>query len=157
MFRQMRRIKQQLTQEQAIEILNKNTAGVLALQGDDGYPYAVPLSYAYQDGTIFFHSANNGHKIDAIAQSPKASFCVIDQDQIVPEEVTTDYISVIAFGKIRVISDQDEVHSALVLLGNKYCANHQEAYHAEIEKYGKVVSMFVLEIEHITGKSHRKN
>ena len=95
MFREMRRFKQLLPQETAIEILNRNTSGTLALIGDNDYPYAVPISYVYIDGKLYFHSAKSGHKIDAIIKHEKASFCVIDQDHIVPEKYTTYFRSVI--------------------------------------------------------------
>ena len=89
--------------ESCVEVLRKGTSGVLAVSGDDGYPYAVPLSYVYDDGRLFFHCAPSGHKLDAIAGNEKASFCVIDQDHVVPEEYTTYYRSVIAFGRARVL------------------------------------------------------
>lgn len=97
-FREMRRKKQVLSQQEVVDIMHKGTSGVLALIGDNDYPYAVPISYVYDDGKIFFHSAKSGHKIDAILKNAKASFCVIDQDYIVPEEYTTYFRSVIAFG-----------------------------------------------------------
>ena len=75
MFREMRRFKQLLPQETAIEILNRNTSGTLALIGDNDYPYAVPISYVYIDGKLYFHSAKSGHKIDAIIKHEKASYC----------------------------------------------------------------------------------
>ena len=89
MFREMRRRKQQLSESECSAILARGTSGVLALRGDEGYPYAVPLSYVYDDRKIYFHSAKAGHKIDAIRSCSKASFCVIDQDEVVPEEYTT--------------------------------------------------------------------
>ena len=85
MFREMRRKKQALRPEDCARILAQGTSGVLALLGDDGYPYAVPLSYVYHEGRIYFHSAMTGHKLDALRRCPKASFCVVDQDQMVPE------------------------------------------------------------------------
>ena len=86
MFREMRLKRQQMAPEEAAEVLKKGTSGVLALAGDEGYPYAVPLSYVYdeQEGTIIFHSAKSGHKIDAVRRDGKASFCVVGQDQVVP-------------------------------------------------------------------------
>ena len=98
MFRPMRRFKQALSPEECRAVLERGTSGVLALSGDGGWPYAVPLSYVYADGKIYFHSAKSGHKVDAIRSCPRASFCVIDQDHIVPEEYTTYFRSVIAFG-----------------------------------------------------------
>ena len=99
MFRNMRRSKQVLSQEDSIAVLEKATSGVLAVSGDDDYPYAVPVSFVYADGKIFFHCAKSGHKLDAIARNSKVSFCVIDEDKIVPEEYTTYFRSVIAFWK----------------------------------------------------------
>ena len=83
MFRQMRlKEENQLPQEHAVKILENNTHGVLALDGDDGYPYAVPVSYAYEDGKIYFHgAAEGGHKLDSIARNSKVSFCVVEKDE----------------------------------------------------------------------------
>ena len=86
MFREMRRNGQELPLEECTAILNRGTSGVLALSGDDNYPYAVPVSYAYDGYKLYFHCAKSGHKIDAIRRNAKASFCVIDQDLVVPEE-----------------------------------------------------------------------
>ena len=112
MFREMRRKRQKLSKEECEEILFRGTSGVLAVSGDDGYPYAVPLSYLYENGKIFFHCAKTGHKLDSIHRNEKASFCVIDQDQIVPEEYTTYFRSVIVFGRIRVMEEDDARRTA---------------------------------------------
>ena len=110
MFRQMRRIRQQISQEECAEILRRATSGVLGLHGDDGYPYTVPVSFVYRPGgegfgTIGFHCAKVGHKIDAIRRDPKVSFTVIDRDEVMPRERTTKFCSVIAFGRARIIED----------------------------------------------------
>lgn len=108
MFREMRRSRQQLSEKESMEILENGTAGVLALSGDEDYPYAVPISYVYCGSRLYFHSAVSGHKIDAVQKSNKASFCVISQDHIVPEEYTSYYKSVIAFGRIRLLTEESE-------------------------------------------------
>ena len=104
-FREMRRKRQQLAEEESIAILEKATAGTLALLGDNDYPYAVPISYVYHDGKLYFHSALAGHKVDAIRKCDKASFCVIEQDDVQPEKYTTFFRSVIAFGRIHIIEE----------------------------------------------------
>ena len=86
MFREMRRKNQALSREEAAAVLDRALSGVLALSGDDGYPYAVPISYVYDGGKLYFHCAKSGHKLDALQRNPKASFCVVDQDQIVTAE-----------------------------------------------------------------------
>ena len=96
-FREMRRKRQQLAEEESIAILEKVTAGTLALLGDNDYPYAVPISHVYHERKLYFHSALAGHKVDAIRKCDKASFCVIEKDDVQPEKYTTFFRSVIAF------------------------------------------------------------
>ncbi len=149
MFREMRRNRQQLPQEEAIRILTERTSGVLALHGDDGYPYAVPLSYVYHDGKLYFHCAQSGHKLDAIRSDCHASFCIIDQDQVVPEKYATSYRSVIAFGQIRIVSDDTQKREALTLLAQKYAHNDGQQ---EINRLFSHTCLLEFTIEHLTGK-----
>ena len=151
-FRQMRRKRQQLSQEESIAILQKATAGTLALLGDDDYPYAVPISYVYNEGKIYFHSALNGHKVDAIRKYDKASFCVIEQDDVQPEKYTTFFRSVIVFGRIHIIEDEKEKLEIVRMLGNRYNPNQDDALQNEIESGLSRLLAIRLDIEHLTGK-----
>lgn len=152
MFREMRRFKQQLPEETAAAILDRNTAGTLALLGDDDYPYSLPISYVYADGKIYFHSAKSGHKIDAIKKHEKASFSVIDKDEIVPEKYTTYFRSVIAFGKVRLVEDLDEIRRIATVLAMKYSADFAEGIPAEIDSSINHMAIIEMEIEHMTVK-----
>lgn len=153
MKREMRRIKQLLPEEKTAEIMERNTAGVLAVKDDEGYPYAVPISYVYADGKVYMHSAKEGHKVDAVKNYDKASFCVIDKDQIVPEEYTTYFRSAIAFGKVRLIEEGEEKQRAIELLGRKYNPNGtEEDLQMTIEKEDPRFVIIALDIEHMTGK-----
>lgn len=153
MFREMRRNKQLLSDEESIEILKSATSGVLALLGDDEYPYAVPISYVYDDSKIYFHGAKTGHKIDAIKRCDKASFCVIDQDEIMPEEYTTYFKSVIVFGKVRILENEKEISAAIEKLAIKYHPKDSEENRSEvIAREWKPLCMIEFSIEHMTGK-----
>lgn len=153
MFRDMRRKKQSLSMEESVEILKKGTSGVLAVLGEEAYPYAVPMSYLYEDGKIYFHSAKSGHKIDAIKQNEKVSFCVIDQDYIIPEKYTSYFRSVIVFGKIHVMENEQEKYRAIERLAMKYAPNDNvENRTKEIEREWKLLCMLELTVEHMTGK-----
>ncbi|MEI0486937.1 pyridoxamine 5'-phosphate oxidase family protein [Brachyspira intermedia] len=153
MFREMRRKKQLLSNEETIAILEKCTSGVLAILGDDNYPYAVPLSYAYYDNRIVFHSARNGYKLDAIRNNNKASFCVIEKDDIKPEEYTTYYRSVIAFGKVFIIEDEDKKREAIEKLSIKYHPyDKKENRDYAIDREYNALCMIELCIEYMTGK-----
>ena len=153
MFREMRRKSQQLTEDECIEILMKNTSGVLAVLGDNGYPYAVPLSYIYDSGSLYFHCAKSGHKLDAIKNCDKVSFCVIDQDLVVPEKYTTYFRSVIIFGRASVVDQEDEIRSAIGKLAMKYNpGDSKDNRDSVIEKEYKAMCMVKIQIEHMTGK-----
>ena len=151
-FRAMRRHRQQLSVEESISILQKATSGTLALLGDGGYPYAVPISFVYDDGKLYFHSAMSGHKVDAIRSCDKASFCVIDQDSVRPAEYTTYFRSVIAFGRIRIVEDELEKLAIARILGNRYNPNQEEALQKELEHGLARMLAIRFDIEHLTGK-----
>lgn len=151
MFREMRRKRQSFSTEECVAILERMPNGTLALYGDDGYPYAVPVSYVYADGKIYFHSAMQGHKVDAVRRNGNVSFCVVEQDDVKPAEFTTYFRSVIVFGKARILTDEDEKRNALCLLADKY--SHGEAgMEAEIAKGFNKLLMVEITVEHITGK-----
>lgn len=153
MFRDMRRAKQKLPQESCEAILSNGTYGVLAVLGDEGYPYAVPLNYVYQNGRIVFHSAKMGHKVDALTACDKASFCVVDKDTVVPEEYTTYFRSVIAFGRVRTIDDPVEKRAAIDALARKYHpTDTAENRNAAIDREWAPLRMYELKIEHLSGK-----
>jgi uncharacterized protein len=152
MFRPMRRKKQELSRAECEAILRRGTSGVLALAGDDDYPYAVPLSYVYDGQNIYFHSASAGHKVDSITRTDKASFCVIDLDQVVPAEYTTYFRSAIAFGRVRILTDEDEKRAALRQLAVRYSPDHLAGSEPEIDKSIAHVAILELHIEHLTGK-----
>ena len=146
-----------MPREESLNILENSTAGVLAVLGDGDYPYAVPLSFVYHEGKIYFHSAREGHKLDALRRSAKVSFCVIDQDEIVPEEYTTYFRSVIAFGQAEVVTDPEEQRNALLLLAEKYYPAgsmvHRMEHSTGTDGYTAVIKMT---IEHFSGKEAKE-
>ena len=153
MYPDMRRKKQALDPAACDAILQAGTSGVLALSGADGQPYAVPLSYVYHEGKIYFHCAKAGHKLDLLAQNPKASFCVIGQDEVAPEKYTTYYRSVIVFGTVRELTGDAEKRFAIKALARRYAPDETDAsVHAEIARYWDELCMLELAPEHITGK-----
>ena len=139
MFREMRRIKQQISQQECADILRRATSGVLGLHGDDGYPYTVPVSFVYEEGgtglgTIGFHCAKVGHKIDAIRRNEKVSFTVI--------------------GRARIIEDEDGLRRAANAVGAKYSKGFEDLYMQETEDTIRAGRLCCVEItiEHMTGK-----
>lgn len=151
MFRPMRRHKQQLSEEETLQLVRHGKTAVLGVIGDDGYPYTVPVNYVYEDGKVFFHCAKEGHKLDAIAGCDKVSLCVVGQDDVVPEELTTYFRSVVLFGRARVLEGDEEKFHAAELLWLKY-AGAKGFVDQEIRKYWDTLCCVEITIEHMTGK-----
>lgn len=153
MFRPMRRFKQQLTNEECIEILKNEPRGVLAVNGEEGYPYALPIDFYYDDenGRIYFHCAKTGYKTDMLRQNNKVSFCVYDKGFVKDGDWALNIKSVIAFGKIRFMEDINETETQLRKLGLKYHPT-AESVEYEIEHYLSRVQMLEMTIDHMTGK-----
>ena len=140
-----------LSTEDTRAVMGRCTNGVLACLGDEGYPYAVPLSYVYFNNRIYFHSAKAGHKMDAITRDPRVSFAVVDEDTIVSKEYTTYFRSAIAFGRARIAEGEERLEAFRALV-EKYSGDQpEEARHREIAGCTQAVIVAV-DVEHITGK-----
>jgi len=153
MFREMRRFKQLLSQEETINILNACTSGVLGVHGDNGYPYTVPLSYVYKERKLYFHCAFEGHKIDSIKRNDKVTFTVIEQDDVIQEGFKTHYRSVIIFGRARILTDAAEKQYALKCIVEKYSPDYIDKGNMVIEDALSNVCIMEVNIEHMTGKA----
>ena len=151
MFRDMRRFKQQLSDEECKRILTNAKRGVLAVRGDGDYPYTVPLNFVYSGGCIYFHSAVEGHKLDAVRNSDKASFCVLSEGELTDDGWSYIFNSVIVFGRIRELAEGNEKEEKLRLLGEKYFPT-REMVENDIRKNAARCTVLELRAEHITGK-----
>lgn len=154
-FREMRRKKRQLSEEQAIEILKAQKWGVLSVSGEEGYPYGVPINYGYVGGKIYMHSTSKeSHKMDAIRNNEKVCLTVVEKEDLVVEEYTTHYRSVIVFGKARIIDTTEEKVIAIGKMMQGIVPEHKGNV---MEHCGSLPSDFtMIEIvpEHITGKGN---
>ena len=153
MFREMRRIKQQVSDETCRKILAEGMRGVLAVNGDNGYPYAFPIDYVYdQDtGEICFHCAKEGYKLDALRNSDKVSFCVYDKGRKEEGDWALYITSVIVFGRIRIVEDPAEAKKKLQSVAKKYMPAEEEA-ELDYDRQLSRLYMLVLTPESMTGK-----
>ncbi len=137
-------------------ILRENTHGVLALCDIDGMPYAVPVNYCYDNGAVYFHSAKAGHKLEAIAENPNCSFCVVGKEKIISEEYNAVFESAIAFGQIHMIPDDSpEKKDALELIARKYGPDDDALTAGVLERNLHKVTMLKLDIQYWSGKRSR--
>ena len=153
MFRPIRRIKREISIDAAKRLLITERRGVLAVNGDDGYPYAIPLNYIYDeaDNRIYFHGAKAGHKIDSIRACDKVCFTVYGNETVKEEAWAPFMQSAVVFGRCHLIEDRDQSIELVKKLAMKYYPNEALA-DEEIEKSGNHFQMFEIEIEHLSGK-----
>ena len=152
MFRKMRRFKQELSADKCAEILKKERRGVLAVNGDEGYPYALPLNFYYDEerGSIYFHSAKVGHKVDAMNADDKVCFTVYEKEGEPTDDWSFYVDSVICFGRARELEGDDKERAAR-LFGAKYFPTEEELEHEMGEPFtrGRITE---IKIEHMSGK-----
>ena len=153
MFREMRRHKQQISEDECIRILKQEVRGVLSMIGDDGYPYGIPINHWYcgDDGKIYFHGAKEGHKIDSILKCDKVSFCVYDSGFRKDGDWALNINSVIVFGRISLVRDIEKAR----MIGRALCLKftEDEAFiQNELTNALPRAQCLELTIEHMTGK-----
>ena len=153
MWREISRKNKAIPREECIELLTRETRGVLSVNGDDGYPYAMPLNHYYEaeDGCIYFHSGRYGHKIDSVRASDKASLCVVEKGIRETDGWAYTVRSVIVFGRIEIVEDAERVAEITARLSRKFTSD-EEYIAEEIAKFIKATVLLRLTPEHMTGK-----
>lgn len=154
MFKEIRRKDREIEIDEAMEILKNCDYGILSTVGENGYPYGVPVNYVLKNNSIYFHCALEGVKLDNLIYNDKVSFCVVGKTCILPEQFSTNYESVILFGKATEVFNNEKNLVFLEIL-NKYSPSFIDkgkVYIANSENRTKVIK---INIEHITGKARR--
>lgn len=153
MFREIRRKNREIDIDSAKQLLQSSRRGVLAVNGDDGYPYAIPINYLYDDEAqrIYFHGAKIGHKVDALRASDKVCFTVYGNETIKTDVWAPFMQSVVVFGRCHLMEAGPEASERLKQLAMKYYPSEQ-LVDEEIAQSGKAVQVFEIKIEHMSGK-----
>lgn len=152
-FRPMRRVNQQVSEEECIRILREERRGVLSMLGENGYPYGIPLNHWYnpEDGKLYFHGAKTGHKLDALRNDSRVSYCVYDAGYRKEGDWALNVTSVVVFGRISLVTDLEKA----IKIGTNLCRKFtdDEAYiRRELENALPRVQCLELNVDHMTGK-----
>ena len=153
MFRPIRKKKNEISTEDAKELLRTCRRGVLAVNGDDGYPYAVPINYWYdeENDRIIFHGAKAGHKVDSLKKNDKVCFTVVGHETVKDEDWAPYLQSAVVFGRCRLVENREDAMQLVKRFAMKYYPG-EDAVNEEIAQSGMAVQMFVIDIEHLSGK-----
>lgn len=154
MFRELRRKEKELKEVEVSEMLKNCEYGILSTTSENGYAYGVPLSYVYANGSIYFHCATEGYKLDNIMNNDKVSFCVVGQTAVLPDKFSTKYESVILFGRANEVFD-NEKEEALLGLIEKYSKDYIKEGKEYIKRASFKTKVIKITVEHISGKGRR--
>ena len=156
MFREMRRKDKEKSTEDITRIIQDGEYGVLSTIGENGYPYSTPLSYTYIDGSIYFHSAKVGEKLDNIAYNENVCFCIVGGTNVLPEKFSTEYESVVIFGKASIVEDEDKKNVFISIL-NKYSKNFMKEGLVYIDRAISNTTVIKITIDKVTAKGTAKS
>jgi nitroimidazol reductase NimA-like FMN-containing flavoprotein (pyridoxamine 5'-phosphate oxidase superfamily) len=153
MFRPIRKKKNEISTDAAKALLRSSRRGVLAVNGDDGYPYAIPINYLYDEENekIIFHGAKAGHKVDALKKNDKICFTVFGNEAVKEEAWAPFLQSVVVFGRCHLVESQEDAIALVKKFAAKYYPN-MDMVNEEAASSGRAVQMFEIQIEHLSGK-----
>ena len=154
MFREIRRKDRLVSEDTGIALLNSCAHGVLSVLGDDDYPYGVPVNFAYSDNCIYVHGFLEGHKVDAIKKNPKVCFTAVGNVEIMIDQISTNYASVIVFGKAEIVPPPSNAvrEKAFAAIMEKYIPNEKERTNKYIVDHENNTTLIKIDIEHMTCK-----
>ena len=153
MFRELIRKNKKLPMEECINLLKTEKRGVLSVNGDDGYPYGMPMNHWYneEDGKIYFHCGTVGHRLDALKKNSKVSFCLYDEGYRKPGQWPLNIKSVIVFGTVEIVTEPHRIVDITTKLSHKF--TQDDAYITkEIKQHAHRTLLLALSPEHICGK-----
>ena len=150
MFRKIRKIKNEIDKDAVDSLLHSCRRGVLSMNGEDGYPYAIPVNYYYDEANqkIYFHGAKAGYKVDCLNKCDKVCFTVFGNESIKDLDWAPYVQSVIVFGRCHLVDTDNEVLKTFMM---KYYPS-VDLVDKVIEEDYKFVQMYEINIEHKSGK-----
>jgi hypothetical protein len=153
MFRKIRRIKNEISMEEAKVLLRENRRAAFSVNGDDGYPYTIPINFYYDEAEnrIYFHSAKKGYKIDAIKENDKVCFVTWDDGYLEEGDWAYHVSSCVVFGGARLVEDAAILEDKVRTFALKYYPTKEEV-EKEMARSLKATQLVAIEIEHISGK-----
>lgn len=155
MYREMRRSNRAIGQDEIIETIKSAEFGILSTVSEDGMPYGTPMNFTYDDGALYFHCASEGHKLDNIRYNSSGCFTVVDSVELMSSAFTTQYRSVVIFGKLHIVEDVEEKRKAMVSIVEKFSPDFVEKGVEYIDRAFEKVTVMRMDIEHMTGKAHK--
>ena len=153
----MRRKDREVSAEQAWEIVEHCSYGVLAMTKPDGTPYAVPVNFAREGNYLYIHCAQAGEKTDCLNHQPQVCVTCVEGGAWVDQPaLTTRYASAVMLGRAEELTDEADKVKALRLLCMRLAPEHPRSHGDFSECRGKT-AVWRITVEQITGKANPGN
>lgn len=157
MNRELHKKDRQIPQASVKEMLAACREGTLAMNGDDGYPYCLPMNYIYLNDAIYIHTAKYGYKIDALNADKKVCFSVIVRSEAAPELFTTRYESIVAVGDVEFVEDGNEKRLVMETFIRRFSPDFKEGGMKFINASLDKTAILKLRIRDLKGKAFRSD
>lgn len=148
----MRRKDREMPEEFAWEVTDKCEWATLGMVASDGMPYCIPVSIVREDKTVYFHSAQNGFKIDCLKHQSQVCISCVGDTFRTPDKFTTEFESAVLRGiAVEVTEDAEKIH-ALRLLCQRHTPNNMKNFEEAISKSLFRTAVWRIDVQEITGK-----
>lgn len=148
----MRRIDREMDRDFALMVVDKCEYATLAMIDTDGTPYCLPISIARDEDIIYFHSAKEGRKIDALRNDPNVCMSCVGDTLRAKDKFTTEFESAILRGKASEVTEDEEKIHGLKLICEHHTPTNMHEFDTAIEKSLFRTGVWKIEIADITGK-----
>ena len=154
----MRRHDRRLSDGATLDLLRQGAWGVLSLAGERAY--GVPVNYVLDDAggaqwpDIFFHCALEGKKLEYIRKNPSVCLCVVTKAEVLREEFSTEYASVMVMARAEIVRDEQERLRILRRFGQHFTPFSLEEIDAYIAPRNARTCLVRLCPLEVSGKAH---
>lgn len=133
-------------------ILDKAPYGVLSTVDGDGVPYGVPLSLARDGEWLYFHCAQEGHKLDNLRVRPRVQALFVGGAETVENQFTLIYESAMVFGAAREVTAPEEKLRGLRVICRRFTPGNMDAFEEYAARLLDKTGVWKIRIEEISGK-----
>lgn len=158
----MRRKDRSLEKEAAIQLLSDCEWAVLSMVNAHidhplglGAPYAIPISFVVYKGSVYFHCAHKGHKIENLRSDDRVCLTAVGFAQTDEPAYSVAYSSTVVFAKASEVIDEELKKEALFALCEKYVPGQMGTFPDVYSRNMQRTAVWQLEIEDASGK-HRQ-
>jgi len=144
-----------MSEEDTLALIQSTEHGVLATVNEAGQPCTATLNHVYLDGALYFHSGPGGEKLENISVNPTVSYCITGLADVIYDQFTTAFSSVVVHGDMSFVEDAEEKLRSLTALVDRFSNDviPGQVKTDFIAQGVECVVMLKLEPEHVTGKA----